>query len=102
MENTCQPVIAEIVQWINGGSDHPICWLNGPAGSGKSAIAQTVAELCSRHNRLGVGFFFLRGAGRRSDFTHFLSTLAYQLTGVLPSAEAYIRNVLQTDLFIGH
>jgi hypothetical protein len=102
MKDTRQPVIAEIMQWVNGASDRPICWLNGPAGSGKSAIAQTVAELCSRHNRLGASFFFLRGTGRRSDFTRFLPTLAYQLASVLPSAEAHIRNVLQSDLFIGH
>jgi hypothetical protein len=100
MEGTRQDVIAEIVQWIVGDSDHPICWLSGPAGSGKSAIAQTVAELCADSNRLAASFFFLRGAGRRSDFTRFLPTLVYRLACFSPSAKRHIQNVLQNDPLI--
>jgi len=33
-------------------------WLNGPAGAGKSAILQTIAERC-KDNRLAASFFFL-------------------------------------------
>jgi hypothetical protein len=100
MEGTRQPVIAKIMQWIDGGSDRPICWLSGPAGSGKSAIAQTVAELCAKKNRLCASFFFLRGAGHRSDFTRFLRTLVYRLACFSPTARRHIQDVLQSDPLI--
>jgi hypothetical protein len=100
MEGTRQAVIAKIVQWIDGGGDSPICWLSGPAGSGKSAIAQTVAELYAIKNRLSASFFFLRGAGHRSDFTRFLRTLVYRLACFSPSARRHIQNVLQNDPLI--
>jgi hypothetical protein len=100
MEGTRQAVIAKIVRWIDGGSDRPICWLSGPAGSGKSAIAQTVAELYTEKNQLGASFFFLRGAGHRSDFTRFLRTLVYRLACFSPSTKRHIQDVLQNDPLI--
>src|SRR5712671_4399066 len=54
MAGTRQEVIGQIVQWIDGNSDKPMCWLHGAAGSGKSAISQTVAELCNTSNRLAA------------------------------------------------
>ena len=37
--NTCQKVLKIITDWIDR---HCIMWLNGHAGAGKSAIAQTI------------------------------------------------------------
>src|SRR5882672_4874508 len=79
MAGTREEVIGCITEWIDGPSDQQICWLYGAAGSGKSAISKTVAELCAGMNRLGASFFFLRGAGRRSRITSFIPTLAYHL-----------------------
>jgi hypothetical protein len=64
MEGTRQEIIHKIFQWIDGGSDKPVCWLNGAAGAGKSAISRTVARLCEESNRLCASFFFFRAAGR--------------------------------------
>src|SRR5271170_6949512 len=69
LKGTREAVIADIVQCIDGGGDRPICWLNGSAGSGKSAIAQTVAEVYADRNCLVGSFFFFRGAGHRSDIS---------------------------------
>src|SRR5271170_5101857 len=85
---------------IDGG-DHPICWLKGSAGSGKS-IAQTVAEIYADRNCLASSFFFLRGAGRRSDISRFITTLAHQLAFSLPSTKPHIKSVLQSDPSIIH
>ncbi|KIM73969.1 hypothetical protein PILCRDRAFT_80508 [Piloderma croceum F 1598] len=60
---TRQEVTGKIIEWIDGGSDQPVCWLNGAAGAGKSAISRTVARLCDGSNRLCASFFFFRGAG---------------------------------------
>ena len=99
--NNCLPgtreaVIAKIVEWIDHGNN-PICWLSGPAGFGKSAITQTIAERCATDGTLAGSFFFLRGAGSRSEFTRFITTLAYQLTLSVPTAKPAIQSALQND-----
>lgn len=100
MKGTREAIIATIEKWIDEGSDRPICWLNGPAGYGKSAIAQTIADRCAASNKLGASFFFLRGAGDRSKITHFLPTLAYQLSLSFPTTKPYIQSVLERDPLI--
>jgi hypothetical protein len=80
--------------------DRPICWLNGPAGSGKSAVSQTVAELCDASRRLAASFFFLRGAGDRSRITRLIPTLAYQLSISIPATKSFIQLILHTDPLI--
>jgi hypothetical protein len=37
-------VIDTIKQWLNRRDKRSVCWLNGPAGYGKSALSQTIAE----------------------------------------------------------
>jgi NACHT domain len=97
LEGTRVEIIGEIVEWIDGSSDQPVCWLNGAAGGGKSAIARTVAHLCERSNRLCASFFFFKGAGRRSTITHFISTIAYNMALSIPATRPYIENALQQD-----
>ena len=103
-KNNCLPgtreaVITKIMKWIDDGN-HSICWLSGPAGFGKSAITQTVAERCATDGTLAGSFFFLRGAGSRSEFTRFITTLAYQLTLSVPATKPAIQSALQNDPFI--
>jgi DNA replication protein DnaC len=47
---TREAVLKDIMDWIQGLGEverrHYFMWLYGPAGAGKSAIAQTIAELC--------------------------------------------------------
>lgn len=97
---TREKVIADVVRWIDSSSDRPICWLNGPAGTGKSAISQTIAERCSANGRLAASFFFFRGAGERSRITDFIPTLAYQLSVSIPATKPFIQRVLQGDPLI--
>src|SRR5882762_4551820 len=99
---TREELIAKIERWIDHGNDRPICWLNGPAGSGKSAIAQTIAERCKDNRRLASSFFFFRGSGYRSKFERFIPTLAYQLSLSIPTTERFIRRVLQNEPDITH
>ncbi|KIK06024.1 hypothetical protein K443DRAFT_307344 [Laccaria amethystina LaAM-08-1] len=54
-------VIAQIEQWLDGSDKRAaICWIRGPAGYGKSAVAQTIAERYAKEGRLLGSFFFLR------------------------------------------
>jgi hypothetical protein len=95
LQGTREDVIGQIVQCIEDG--HPICWLNGPAGSGKSAISQTVAERYAAQGSLSGSFFFLRGAGRRSTIASIIPTLAYQLSLSIPSTKPLILDVIRDE-----
>ncbi|KAF7977235.1 hypothetical protein HWV62_4337 [Athelia sp. TMB] len=96
LEGTRDRVIAEFFRWVDD-DDKPLCWLSGPAGYGKSAITQSIAELCVEKNMLAASFFFLRGAGARSNFRHFITTLAYHLTLALPEIKEAIESALRND-----
>jgi hypothetical protein len=52
--------------------------LDGPAGVGKSALAQTVAEYCQNQGWLVATFFFSR-PNKRDDPNRLVPSLAYQL-----------------------
>jgi hypothetical protein len=102
LEGTRQEIIEEIFEWIDGNGAQPVCWLNGAAGSGKSAISRSVAHLCEKSNRLGASFFFFRGAGRRSTITHFISTIAHSMALSIPAMRPSIESALQRDNYIVH
>ncbi|TFK33190.1 hypothetical protein BDQ12DRAFT_738946 [Crucibulum laeve] len=88
-------VSAEIENWITDGGDRPIFWLNGPAGSGKSAISQTIAERYAP--RIAASFFFLRGAGLRSQIQQLILTLAHQASVYSLAASKSIIKALKKE-----
>jgi NACHT domain len=99
-DGTREVLIARIKQWIDQDPIRPICWLHGPAGSGKSAVAQTVGEYCQAEERLAASFFFFRGVENRSTIVPLVSTLAYQLLTSIPATKPLLQNVLRTDPFM--
>lgn len=58
-----------------------IMWLAGPAGSGKTAIAGSVAETCKMGQFLAASFFFssFSGSADRCSKRYVVATLAYHL-----------------------
>ena len=53
LAGTRKEILKEIETWIEAGHQgKSILWLHGPAGAGKSAIAQTVAETCAGRHKL--------------------------------------------------
>ena len=102
MEGTRKGVIGKVLEWFDGGSDRPMCWLNGAAGFGKSAISRTVAQLCEGSGRLCASFFFFREAGRRSTITHLISTIAYSMVFSIPATKPHVEKVLQENHHILH
>jgi len=75
-------------------------WLYGPAGSGKTAIADSIAELCHDEGKLAASFFFSRGAGGRKDATHFVSSIACQLTMAIPEIQEWVGAAVDRDPMI--
>lgn len=65
--------------WLANDRRHrSFVWLTGPAGVGKSAVAQTFAEYCLELGQLGATFFFSKFQNRNSPHG-LIATIAYQL-----------------------
>ena len=91
-----------ILDWIRDeSSSSSFFWLYGPAGAGKTAILQAIAEfLCSpsgSDQSFGGSFFFSRGKQGR-DQGHFLfSTIAYQLALEVPGLRQCVNRIMVSD-----
>jgi adenylate kinase family enzyme len=73
------------MEWIDSPEGQArFLWIFGPAGSGKSAIAQTIAEICFKLNKLAASFFFSRNAAARNNESMLITTLVYQLANSFP------------------
>ncbi|RDB24518.1 hypothetical protein Hypma_008318 [Hypsizygus marmoreus] len=79
-----------------------IIWLHGPAGSGKSAIAQTIAESCDERRQLAASFFFSRGRPHRDTIKYLFTTIAFQLAMSTPDRRRKINKVVVDDPSVIH
>jgi hypothetical protein len=66
-------------KWVDGDEKSCIFWLIGWPGTGKSAIARTVARHYHAEGRLAASFFFTRGGGDCSHAGLFATSIARQL-----------------------
>lgn len=87
-------IVHVISEWADGVDNRPICWLYGPAGSGKSIIARTIAERYHERERLAGSFFFSRGYSERENIAKLITTIAYRLGIYHPTATPSIRQTL--------
>ncbi|KAJ7085045.1 hypothetical protein C8R44DRAFT_544402, partial [Mycena epipterygia] len=79
----------------NAASD--ILWLYGPAGAGKSAIAQTLCQRLEAESCVAASFFFKRGDASRGNSKRLFSTIAYQLAILLPEFKGFISRSVEND-----
>jgi hypothetical protein len=93
-------VIRIISRWADGVDHRTICWLFGPAGTGKSTIAHTIAERYATKGRLAASFFFSLGNGDLSTTVSFFPTIAYQLAISLPHIRKDMEKALEDDPLI--
>ncbi|KAJ7610229.1 quinon protein alcohol dehydrogenase-like superfamily [Roridomyces roridus] len=114
-DETRAGALSDIARWIGvdgldlgtskGDSDSPqesIYWVNGPAGTGKTTIAATVAHACSNRSILGASFFCSRGDAECSDSTLVFTTIADQLGQFNPDFAAEVFSVRLANPDIGH
>ena len=80
----------------------PIYWLNGLAGTGKSTIAQTIAERLFADGGLGASFFCSRDFEDRRNLHYIFPTLAFQLAHKYPEFRSTLVPLLQSNPDIGH
>ena len=79
MRGTRRAILDEIELWTRNSSGPPIYWLNGLARTGKTAIAQTIAERTFADGQLGASFFCSRDFEDRSNLRFVFPTIAVQL-----------------------
>ncbi|KAF5324139.1 hypothetical protein D9619_011134 [Psilocybe cf. subviscida] len=99
---TREEVISRIEKWgdAKDGLTAPIFWLSGPAGAGKSAIVQTIAERCEQRKIPHANFFFFRADSSRSHASPLLATLLHQILLLYPSLRDRVATVLSTNPLI--
>jgi hypothetical protein len=96
--HTRKAVLKKIMDWVKDAKKVALfLWLYGPAGAGKSAIAQTIAELLEEVGLLAGTFFFSRNAAGRNDKTPLVATLVYQLVISIPEIRAHVLGALERD-----
>ncbi|KAJ3563875.1 hypothetical protein NP233_g8660 [Leucocoprinus birnbaumii] len=93
-------LIERLRLWISDSQHRTknILWLVGPAGVGKSAIMQTVAELESESDpSLVLAALFFSTLNRRDDPSKVITTLSYQIALKHPPYHQYLRSKLTAD-----
>ena len=86
------------MQWIQAIEEsEDVLWLYGPAGAGKSAIAQTIAEKCAKLRLLIASFIFSRASQSRNNEKWLIASIAYQLAISIPATRSYIESAVQID-----
>ncbi|KIM36450.1 hypothetical protein M413DRAFT_78184 [Hebeloma cylindrosporum] len=95
---TRRAILQKIMDWISDPDNVELfIWIFGPAGGGKTAIAQTIAELCAATGHLAASFFFSRTVAGMKDFNQFIPTLAYQLALHIPEIREDISLAIEND-----
>ncbi|KAF4617656.1 hypothetical protein D9613_006335 [Agrocybe pediades] len=100
-------ILEIIMRWIVGEDEDAqavkrFLWLNGAAGCGKSAIAQSTIDLCIERDIPLASFFFSRSDSTRNHAESLVATLAYQLYCSYPETEVQtkILSMIQRDPMI--
>ena len=91
-----------ILDWILEESPaSSFFWLYGPAGAGKTALLQAIAEfLCSPSGsgqKFGGSFFFSRGRQGHNQGHFLFSTIAYQLALNVPGLRQHVNHIMETN-----
>jgi len=97
LKGTRKTVLDDIELWSKDFNMSPVYWLNGLAGTGKSTIAQTMAERVFADGRLGATFFCSRDFKDRSDLRYIFPTLAFQLAHKYPQFRSILVRLLQSN-----
>ena len=102
MKGTREAVLDMIELWAKDWDKLPVYWLNGLAGTGKSTIAQTIAERTFADGRLGASFFCSRDFEDRSNLHLIFPTLAVQLARKYSAFRSAFIRLAQSDPGIAH
>ncbi|KAL0570615.1 hypothetical protein V5O48_011347, partial [Marasmius crinis-equi] len=104
--NTREEILQTLLKWARYPADSssakflsasPFYWLYGPAGHGKSTVAQSFSEQCAKKGFLLASFFFSRNDPKRDNPTYLFLTIAYGLASSIPQLRDIIGVVIQKN-----
>ena len=101
LRGTRRDVLLQLRHWLKDEQDHRVFWLNGLAGTGKSTIAQTFAEISFAEGNLGASFFCSRDFQDRRNLQAIFPTLAFQLAYRYPLFRDRLLQVLRAHPSVG-
>ena len=102
LKGTRGAVLDQIGLWASDFDKPPVYWLNGLAGTGKTTIAQTVAERTFADGILGASFFCSRDFEDRSNLHFIFPTIAVQLARKYPNFRSFFVPLIRSDPGIAH
>jgi hypothetical protein len=102
MEGTRVEILNEIIDWVvNGDSSEHLWWLHGLAGTGKSAIANSVCHKLNERDDgrqyLGASFFCKRDDKYLRNPTLVLPKIAANLASSYPAYGKFVAAALLND-----
>jgi hypothetical protein len=102
LERTREKLLRDIFTWFDNPnpSDEHVFWLNGLAGTGKSAVARTVADHAQEQGRLAATFFFSRNSVTTRAPSAIIPTIVSQLARYWPSIKPSICAAVSSDPLI--
>ena len=97
LPGTCIEILEEISHWVNSGSSDVsrIFFLSGVAGSGKSAIAHTIAKQFDDIGHLGSSFCFDRSHLADRNPSNLFSTVTQDLADLDAAWKLSLWNVIK-------
>ena len=102
LKGTRGAILDRIELWAKDFDRSPVYWLNGLTGTGKSTIAQTIAERMFADGRLGASFFCSRDFEDRSNLELIFPTLAAQFARKHTKFRSFFIQLVQSDPGIAH
>ncbi|EAU89523.2 hypothetical protein CC1G_02412 [Coprinopsis cinerea okayama7 len=82
-----------ILKWVDD-LDHPVLWIHGAAGLGKSTLMQKVVDVLRHQGRLASSAFFVRKKNR--DIVTTIQSVAQELANLHPRAVPAVANAART------
>ncbi|PPQ98861.1 hypothetical protein CVT26_014337 [Gymnopilus dilepis] len=87
----------QLYNWAST-TTHPIAWLRGNAGVGKTAVAVAFADLLSKQDRLAASFFLKRGGSNERQLVEmFVPSIAYQMLVAIPELEPLVAEAIEKN-----
>ncbi|KAG2340344.1 WD40 repeat-like protein [Suillus weaverae] len=100
LPGTRTDIISKITKWIyeSGDSAGRVLWLSGTAGTGKTAIAHTIASSFIRVGGLGSCYCFDKNQDAERRYQKVFSTIARDLADCHPEMRRALASAVQNDI----
>jgi len=102
LTGTRREELRRIQNWEADDQNKQVYWLNGMAGTGKSTISKTFAELSFAKERLGASFFCSCDFDDRCNINLIFPTVAYHLACQYPVFKAALIQIINSTPDAGH